>query len=741
MPRQLPKPLLALVALSFCISALYAFVNPHYEAPDELSHYPMVQYLATHGLALPPQDPAANHPWHQEGSQPPLYYLMVAVLTSPIPQDDLALVRREYPLALVGQSSPDGGMNLMIHSGEVPTDGGFLATRVARLFSAVLGALTVAVTFYTAKALFPERPELIWGAAGFNAVLPMFAFISGSVNNDNLSNLLGNLTILLLIRLVLMTQPPGWKWYAGLGLAVGGGILSKLSMGFAIPMVAVVLLLLSIRFRDWKPLIIGGLISGGLTVLIAGWWYLRNAQLYGDPTGLSMFLKLVGERPVPLDLAGVLRESAGFNQTFWGLFGSVNVVMPDVFYMVYHIVTLIGIIGGVGFWLRGLLIRRYRDSQPPRWWIAAGISVGWILVTLLACIRWTSITPASQGRLTFVALSSISLWLMVGLTIVFPARFRRMAVAGGVSILGIISILTPFLVIAPAYALPPTIDSAPALVTWSEPDAGGQIALIGQSDLPAEVVPATYVQFDVDFEVAAPLSQDYALFVHILTPDGVIVAQRDAYPGRGLMATRDLPAGRTWRNPIAVYLPPTLHTDVTLDVRLGWFNLSSGARLVLSDGEETLSLGQMSVPPQIGADGIPNPIQVEYGFGAQLVGYQVSALAVAPGDSFDLTLVWQTEQAISRDYTLTVQLIEPRTAHKAAASDLYRPTSTWRVGESITETMTLTIGADAPPGQYALRVAWYIQDEAGQFIMQPVMPTYQTAQMLTPMRVLTIPPQ
>ena len=57
----------------------------------------------------------------------------------------------------------------------------------------LLGLGTVIVTFLLARELFPTRPEVALGAAALNAFLPMFLFISGSVNNDNLSNLLGNL--------------------------------------------------------------------------------------------------------------------------------------------------------------------------------------------------------------------------------------------------------------------------------------------------------------------------------------------------------------------------------------------------------------------------------------------------------------------------------------------------------------------------------------------------------------------
>ncbi len=733
---RLPKPALALSLLSLALNVLYALTSPHYEVSDELYHYPMVQYLATQGFQLPPQDPANPGPWRQEGSQPPLYYLMAAALTLPIPQADLALVRRESPLAVVGEEIPDTAPNMMLHTGSVPTDGAWLATRVARLFSAVLGALTVLVTYATAAALFPGRPEWAWGAAGFHATLPMYAFISGSVNNDALSNLLGNLIVLLLIRLLLRQSAPRWPDYAVLGLAVGGGILSKLSIGFTIPVVAVVLLLLSVRFRDVRIVLVGGLISGGLTMAIAGWWYWHNWVTYGDPSGLNRFLQMVGERPAPLDWAGILSEADGFNQAFWGMFGGVNLPMPDLFYQVTGAVTLAAVAGALGWWGVQLGRRPMRQARPARWWMAAGLSSGWVLVTLLACARWTSITPASQGRLAFVALSSIALWVCVGLTAFLPARARRVVLMGGVGALGLTSALIPFTVIAPAYALPPTIPLASSITTWREAGGSGQLSLIGLSAMPDDLRSGQYALFSTDWAVDAPLSGDYALFVHVLTPDGVIVAQRDVYPGGGLMATSDLPAGRTWHNPLAVALPDGLHTGQSLSIALGWFSPQTGQRLVLPDGAETLMLGQFDVPAVVSAAGIPNPIDVPYAFGARLIGYQVSQLGVAQGESFEVTLMWQVDRPIERDYTLTLQMIDPINANKAAAIDQWQPTSTWTVGQTVVQTYTLTVGADAPPVPYELRAAWYLQTEDGSFALQPVLPAYGVHHTLTPMRVL-----
>ncbi len=104
-----------------------------------------------------------------------------------------------------------------------------------------------------------------------------------------------------------------------IGVVAGAGLLAKLSIGLLIPLVALALLIVSLRLRDWRPLLIGGLISGGLTVAIAGWWYLRNAQLYGDPTGLNTFLEIVGRRAIPANAAQLWAERGSFTRGVLGL--------------------------------------------------------------------------------------------------------------------------------------------------------------------------------------------------------------------------------------------------------------------------------------------------------------------------------------------------------------------------------------------------------------------------------------
>ncbi len=62
------------------LGAIYAVAVPLFEAPDERNHIGLIAYLAETG-SWPRQQPGIVTAWHQEGSQPPLYYGVLAGLT------------------------------------------------------------------------------------------------------------------------------------------------------------------------------------------------------------------------------------------------------------------------------------------------------------------------------------------------------------------------------------------------------------------------------------------------------------------------------------------------------------------------------------------------------------------------------------------------------------------------------------------------------------------------------------
>jgi 4-amino-4-deoxy-L-arabinose transferase-like glycosyltransferase len=691
------------------LGILYSVFTPPFEASDELWHYPMVKYLAEHGMALPPQDPANPGAWRQEGSQPPLYYMLAAVLAGGIDTGDMDAVRQQNPHADIGVIRPDGNANMMIHTDETSGwRGTLLALQIIRLFSLALGLATVVVTYLLAREIFPEWPIIWLGAAALNAFLPMFLFISGSVNNDNLSNLLGNLLTLLIVRLLKARTLPNWRTYIWIGLVTGAGLLAKLNIGFLIPLVALALLVLSLRLRNVRPVLMGGAITGGLTILIAGWWYWHNYQLYNDPSGLAMFLQMVGRRAIPANAAQLWSERHSFTQAYWGFFGGMNVPLPDQVYLIFNIIGGLALLGAIAF-LCKTLVRRTGSLER---WLPAAITVIWPVVTFVSFLRWTAETPASQGRLVFGALSALSLWMAVGLLWLLPKRAQPLLMIGIGAYFLLVAALTPFLVIAPAYAAPAELTAATPQSLFRE-SGGGVVGLLDQRILTGEVQPESYVQIELDWQVMTPLTRDWSLFVHLVTPDGVILGQRDVYPGGGKLATSTLPEKRAWRNPVAIWVPAAAYAPMDLTVVVGWYDLRSGERLTLDNGDETLTIGTIRLQPRPDDLGVPNPIRINFDGQIELAGYSLSDLSPKPGDTVQLTLYWRGLKPIPQDYKVFANILNPITLTKYASSDTMpanwtAPTSTWKPGDIITDEHDLPIDPNAPPGIYELELGFYL---------------------------------
>jgi hypothetical protein len=71
---------LALLVGFMVTGTLCSVATRLFESPDEVWHYEYLRHLAT-GHGLPVASEVAEMPWNQEGSQPPLYYLLGAAIT------------------------------------------------------------------------------------------------------------------------------------------------------------------------------------------------------------------------------------------------------------------------------------------------------------------------------------------------------------------------------------------------------------------------------------------------------------------------------------------------------------------------------------------------------------------------------------------------------------------------------------------------------------------------------------
>ena len=392
-----------------------------------------------------PED-VGHAPWHQEGSQPPLYYLLAAALTAPIPTDNAAAVIRYNPHAAVGQADSFGNRNVMVHAEEHawPWRGVSLAAHVARFFSVLLGALTVLFTYLSGRRLFPVWPCVALLAATLVAFNPQFIFISAAVNNDNLVTALSAAGLLVLSDMLAGPNPadpnggrslPTLAHLVLLGALAGLAALSKLSGLLLSVLIGIGLIFAALRARRPGRIIVWGAVTGSIALLVAGWWYLHNYLVFGDPLLLSAMFAILPQRPEPPVLSELIARAEGVWRSFWAVFGWFNIVVDAWVYRLFTTITLVGLLGLIaGAPLQRYYRRRYGAGAPPAdRWIRLGLPLLWVVMILLLLLRWATLRYP-QGRLLFPRaerLCSAHRLRLGELAAVAPAPLAGMRRAGG----------------------------------------------------------------------------------------------------------------------------------------------------------------------------------------------------------------------------------------------------------------------------------------------------------------------
>lgn len=736
------KPTLVLT-LYLLLGLIYAVNTPIFEASDELWHYPFVRHLAD-GNPLPVQDPGNVGPWKQEASQQPLYYALAAALTFWVDSSDMEAVRWLNPHVDNGVLTPDGNSNLVIHRPEgerFPWSGTVLAVRLIRVLSVLMGAGTVYLTWRIARHLFPGRPELAWGAAVVNAFTPMFLFISAAVNNDNLAILLSSVSIFLMLRQVRQaadsSQEGGRRDLNReslvLGVVLGLAALTKTSALGLIPLALLTILLSTWIQRKkaaqtWVLSFVGRATLLIVPVLLlAGWWYIRNYRLYGDWLGWNAFIEVLGKRAHPASLIQLWGERWGFSLSYWGLFGGVNVPMSNWIYQVFNGLTTVAAVGVLLFLVRTLRSFRAGGSRSVESWIMTWwplvILIAWVLGIVVGLVRWATITWSSQGRLVFPAISAISTLLVAGLFGWLPQRWRvsqwGVLALGGLMFL--ISAVAPFAWIAPAYRPPaaPTEEEIAAIESPLEVDLGGRMRLLGYDLDRRSVEPGGSLELTLYWQTLAPMDRNWSVFVHLNDP--VIdapVAQRDMYPGQGLLATQLLDPGEFISSRYVIQVPGAAYAPSDTDLVIGLYDYHGGERLRTTDGRDAVLLTQVSIVPQ-SQSRYPNPVCYNFGDQLALVGYQISPRRLQPGETITLTLTWQALTDMEIDYTVFTHLrdLEDPSNRIYAQHDALAPggSSNWSEGQIVEAVYYLILAMDTPPQIHEIEVGVYYRQAENNY--------------------------
>jgi len=693
----------ALLVVYVVIATLYGVFTPIYEGPDEIGHILYVKHIVEgRGIPVQSREYAIAYGYAQEGSQAPLYYILNAALVhvSGFSLSDLHGVPSSNPFTTCGQP---GRYNVAryVHDPEeeqFPYEGAARAVHGMRLFSTLLGTVTVAAVFVAARLAFPRRKHAAWLAAVLVAFNPQFAFMGGVVNNDNLVNCLTAIAVAL--ALWGLRRGFTWKRAAMLGAVCGLATLAKLGGLMAGVFAAVAIV--AAGWRKPKRLIMWSVACGGTFLVVAGWWFARNWILYGDPTGMSKMLSIVGGRNGwPRHL--ILPELVNTFVSYWGSF-ACELRFPALVYWAFGLLVVLAVIGWARAWPRA--------SRSER--LIAGLLLAWLGVITVFWVRWNEITYAPLGRLFFQANAAIGLLLGVGLYHV--SRRPHLVLVGVGSGLLALAVSGAVFVVRPAFGMPRCYDadSAPR-ASHVLPDArfGDLLTVRGYDVAPVSLGAGQPFEVALFLQTLRPTDVDYALALQLVSPEpgnDAVLLNFNTLPGGGAYASSAWLPGKVIVDRYRLGVPEDVARTQAWRVVVILYNLTTGERVPISVAGQgaggALGLGLVRVGAAA-EQKVPGSVRLEkgplFGNAIRLEGIDLKV----EGETLHIRAWWRAMSVLDRDYKTLIHLYNS-SGDPIANGDVPPlrgnfPTSLWQPGDVIADEYTL----EMPPGGVALGLGWY----------------------------------
>lgn len=670
------------LAMFFALGMIYSTTTPLFEAPDEHWHFAFVQHVAT-GRGLPVQSEQPTHLARQEGSQPPLYYLLAAGATFWIDTSDFPGIVWENPH--YGYTVPgvvNDNKNLFIHTAleNFPWRGAVLAIHLARFVSLAMGALAALFTYLLALEIFRDK-ILAAMAAAFVAFIPQFIFISGAVSNDSTVVACTALSLWLMARITTADHRLSTAQVVILGFACGLAAIAKVS-GLGLFVVATIVMLWQIRQANFSRVLIFNFLFFTFSfLLVAGWWYIRNLVLYGELTGTAMMSRIFHVRTSPLTLSQLGVQLREVWETFWLGLGWGNIRAHPAVYTLIEIAMIVAMIG----FLFGLL-RRREDVRKASFAIL-GL---WGALMFSAMIYWMQTTQAPHGRLLFPALPALAVLIIYGFS-QFPVYVLRFTPI----VWFLFAALTPAVYLQPAYAFPPTLTETnlPSTLQRVEINYDSKMKLVGYKVSSRRTLPGESITLSLFWQALAPMDEDYSIGIHLVDANGRVVGARDSYPGKGMLPTRLWRAGQLIRDdfwlPVnADAVPGAARIQVSLYQRETKRDLTardpSGTSITPIIGRIKIAAHHQVVPA------IANPIRYTFDKQIELIGYDFDY-----SSELSLTLYWKRAAPMPTDYTVFVHVIDTNgtiiAQRDQQPANGNNPTSLWDEGEIVSDLYSLAL--------------------------------------------------
>ena len=250
----------------------------------------------------------------------------------------------------------------------------------------------------------------------------------------------------------------------------------------------------------------------------------------------------------------------------------------------------------------------------------------------------------------------------------------------------------------------------------------------------AKVVrPGDTLEYSLYWTVAAPPTEDYHGFVHLVDAQGDAIARADQLPGSYFHPPMTWDTAHIREDTYTVRVPESTPNGLLWPV-IGLYNYQYLQRVPIYD-DAGQAMGNAFQLPPVKVYGANLPVAPQHtvnallGEGATLLGYdlELPGAGLQPGGQFTLTLYYQGQNSIDTDLTQFIHLFDPAMGmaaqYDAPPLNGANPTSTWQPGEIVVDRFSLRVAEGASPGVYTLGVGMYnsldgirapVTDAAGQ---------------------------
>jgi hypothetical protein len=737
-PRATRLACIVLLLVHAVLTVFYSLTTPLWESYDEPGHYTYARYLAQHA-ALPPLDVKLSD--FNETHQPPLYYILAAI-----------------PIALVDTSDnvqpmyTAGGRTWVVADDKAdtfPYRGTALALRLSRMVSMLISTLSVALTYAIVRTALPSRPDVALLATALHALWPLFLFLGGTVTNDIGMALFGSLTLLFVVRLwVAPGRRSRRKDYLGLALSLACAIATKDTAVSLIlfVMLAVVGLLVRDRLARRPAPWLGWLelsyfVLPLLTLVLAG-GVLTQGRLFrqfqiisnvGSATATAVTSAVhssISVNTSGADSSVSIGESAGGGF----LHGVIERIQSPLQWEIMSRSLLAGfswgtlqipsnwfdaVWGAVVLAAVGLLLALLRPRAPRS-------RTRLMLLLWLLCAVCVYMGPVVRGvyagRFLFSGFSALMALFALGL-LSLPRLLARAAGGYALTVVSMVALLSPWLVMAPAYQRPSLLDAQampdgiqiPTPVTYRDAN-GGAIRLLGYAHPYHHTMRGGDAIITLYWRAESTVRRDQGLRIEMFTTRGEsLQTSYRATPGNNNFPTSHWQPGDTFSETYHLPLRMDAPAPSQITFKVTWFDQQTNQTLTPTCGEVSPCEPKFGALP-VGLDAAGaapwahQPALFRLGDHIELVEAHAPS-SVQAGQPLTVSLVWRANAGGLPPLTTFVHLLsaegKPVAQGDAPPRGGLYPTTVWRAGEIVPDTYSFVAPAELASGRYRLVMGMY----------------------------------